>query len=551
MPSSTHSVRSSFRWKLGLAIALVGLGDWLFYQRGLYGGYIGFYALALLAGLIAGNKAVQRDRRAWVAGSAAALFALALVYDSSLLAWCLFWVSATIAVLIPASARFGDGWQWFQRVLWQGLRSPFAPLLDLKRISKARGRRRDSRGRFRLRALLPVIALPLAGSAVILALFSAANPVLAQFLSSVTLPELSLWTVIRMMLWIALFLTAWGFLRARLAIRILPTFDGRGDLALPGVSVTSVLLSLIAFNALFALQNALDIAYFSGFAQVPQDMTMAQYAHRGAYPLIATALLAGAFVLITLRPGSATAAVPAIRRLVVLWIGQNLLLVAFSIQRTVDYVQSYSLTELRIAALAWMLLVAFGLVAICWRMLRDRSSGWLINVNMAAAGLLLSIASFVDLGAVAASWNVRHAREVGGRGVELDLCYLDSLGDSALLPLIALERRNDLKPQFRERVQAVRERLLYGLMEEDWEKGWTWLGQQRLERARVELARMPRIPLPEGVRLCDGRLLSDRPSPKGYGKPLSAAPNTKSTTAIEEPARGPSAGPALTGERGK
>ena len=113
-------------------------------------------------------------------------------------------------------------------------------------------------------------------------------------------------------------------------------------------------------------------------------MTMAQYAHRGAYPLIVTALLAAAFVLVTLRPGSATAAAPAIRWLVVLWIGQNLLLVAFSIERTLDYVEAYSLTRLRIAALAWMLLVAFGLVTICWRMLFDRSAGWLINVNMSA-----------------------------------------------------------------------------------------------------------------------------------------------------------------------
>jgi hypothetical protein len=239
---------------------------------------------------------------------------------------------------------------------------------------------------------------------------------------------------------------------------------------------------------------------------MPQDMTMAQYAHRGAYPLIATALLAAAFVLVTLRPGSATAAVPAIRWLVVLWIGQNLVLVGFSIQRTLDYVESYSLTELRIAALAWMGLVAFGLVAICWRMLRDRSAGWLINVNMGAAGLLLTVASFVDVGAIAASWNVRYAREAGGPGVRLDLCYLDSLGDSALLPLIALEQRNDLRPAFRERVQAVRERRL-GQLELDLHRGhWTVQRQRRLEAARAELASVRGLPLDPGYRGCDGLL---------------------------------------------
>jgi hypothetical protein len=504
MPLSAFCFRSSFVWKLWVAVALVWAGDWLFYQRELFGAHIGFYALALLAGLVAADHAVRQDRRAWIAVAAAFVFAGALVYDTSLLAWCLFWVSATLAALIPATARFGDGWQWFQRLLWQGLRNPIAPFIDLKRTAKAR--RRTGSSRFSLRAMLPVIALPLAGSVVILGLFSAANPVVAEFLSSSAAPDWSALSIVRIGLWTVLFVTVWGLLRAHLPRYVVPTFDGRGDLPLPGVSVASVLLSLIAFNLLFAVQNTLDIAYFSGLAEMPQDMTMAQYAHRGAYPLIATALLAAGFVLVTLRPGSATAEFPAIRWLVVLWVGQNLLLVAFSIQRTLDYIRSYSLTELRIAALAWMVLVAFGLVSICWRMLRDRSAGWLINVNMAAAALVLTVASFVDLGQVSASWNVRHAREVGGPGVELDLCYLDRLGGSALVPLIALEQRADLQPSFRQKVQAVRERRFREL-ERDIQYGWwTLLGERRLEEARTALGTVPRASLEPGERGCDGTL---------------------------------------------
>ena len=119
----------------------------------------------------------------------------------------------------------------------------------------------------------------------------------------------------------------------------------------------------------------------------PISVTLAAYAHRGAYPLIATALLAGVFVLVTLRPGSDTAAVPLIRRLVVLWVGQNVFLVASSILRTLDYVDAYSLTRLRVAALLWMALVAVGLSLILWRMLSGKSATWLINANaLAGAG---------------------------------------------------------------------------------------------------------------------------------------------------------------------
>jgi hypothetical protein len=275
---------------------------------------------------------------------------------------------------------------------------------------------------------------------------------------------------------------------------------------LPGVSPGSVTLSLIAFNLIFVLQNLMDVLYLGGLASMPAGVTLADYAHRGAYPLIATALLAALFVLVTLRPGSTTAEVPLIRRLVVVWIAQNIVLVGSSILRTVDYVEAYSLTGLRIAALAWMVLVGFGLGAICWRLLRGRSAAWLININLAAALMALTVASFVNFGAMAAQWNVRHAREVGGAGVRLDLCYLNRLGPSALLPLIELEGRSDIDLAFRERVQAVREMNLDQLERDQTGGGWSLRGQWRLKQAHRILARRPVRAIARGARACNGAL---------------------------------------------
>ncbi|WP_311271284.1 DUF4173 domain-containing protein [Sphingobium sp. WCS2017Hpa-17] len=264
---------------------------------------------------------------------------------------------------------------------------------------------------------------------------------------------------------------------------------------------------------------------------MPAGMTMADYAHRGAYPLIATALLAALFVLVTLRPGSDTARMPTIRKLVLLWIGQNIILVASSMLRTVDYIEAYSLTWLRIAALIWMALVGFGLATICWRLLRNRSAAWLINMNMAAAGLLLAVVSFVDLSEIAAQWNVRHAREVGGRGVALDLCYLDGLGDSALLPLLELEQQPNLTPVFRERIQAVRARRLYELAVGQ-RRGWTLLGQKRLEEAQRIMVHLAPARLASGARGCSGALIPPTWPPQTGGEDIGALP-------------------ALTGEIGK
>ena len=70
----------------------------------------------------------------------------------------------------------------------------------------------------------------------------------------------------------------------------------------------AILRSLIVFNLMFAVQTMLDAAYLWGGVALPDGMSYASYAHRGAYPLIVTALLAAGFVLVAMRPGSATSA---------------------------------------------------------------------------------------------------------------------------------------------------------------------------------------------------------------------------------------------------
>ncbi|WP_176593732.1 DUF4153 domain-containing protein [Sphingobium sp. EM0848] len=535
MRSSAFTLAARFRWKLVPAMLIVGMGDWLFYQHHLHGGYLGLFALTVIGAMLAGRPLMWRDRRAWVTMAAAVLFGLALIYDASLLAWVLFWAAAGMAALIPATARFDDGWRWFQRLLWLAVRAPFGPLIDLRRLLKVRAAGRA--GHWSLHAAMATLALPVIGSVVILTLFSAANPLIEQFFSSLLLPDLSPELIVRLVFWGLLFVMMWSLLRPRLAQRLLPTFDGRGDWHLPGVSAASVTLSLLVFNLIFAAQNLMDAAWLWGWAPMPEGMTMAAYAHRGAYPLIATALLAALFVLVTLRPGSETAQTGSIRKLVMLWIGQNIFLVASSMLRTTDYIEAYSLTRLRIAALVWMALVGFGLATICWRLLRERSAAWLINTNLATAGLMLSAICFVDLGAIAAQWNVRHAREVGGKGVALDLCYLGDLGDSALLPLLSLEQRPALRPEFRERVKAVRLGV-YGAMVQDQRHGWTLLGQRRLEQARAMLPRRGSVVLKPGPRDCGGALI---PPPLPLSVPTALSARNVAPKAVR----------TLTGEIGK
>ena len=135
--------------------------------------------------------------------------------------------------------------------------------------------------------------------------------------------------------------------------------------------VATILRSLILFNLLFAVQTILDIVYLWGNATLPADISYASYAHRGAYPLIVTALLAAGFVLAAMRPGGPAEQSKVIRPLVYLWVAQNVLLVASSILRLDLYVQIYLLTWWRVAAFIWMVLVAFGLLLIVARIVLE------------------------------------------------------------------------------------------------------------------------------------------------------------------------------------
>jgi hypothetical protein len=142
-----------------------------------------------------------------------------------------------------------------------------------------------------------------------------------------------------------------------------------------------------------------------------------------------------------------------------------------------------------------MALVAIGLLLICYRLWRQRSDGWLINANLAAAALLLAGCAVVDLGATAAAWNVRHTRDVGGAGASLDLCYLNTLGASSLLPLVELESRN-IGPYLRDRVTWSRNRQMDVLeaQQAEW-RSWTFRGARRLSEAQRLTAerRLPRF----------------------------------------------------------
>ncbi len=496
-------LRGSFWRKALFAGVLVILADILLFDKPVGGSIIGLF-MAAWAGLsFVAHRAGWRNIWSLTAFGLATGFAAVMTYDSSFLGFVMFLGTLTLAVLLASIKGAGDGWYWFKRLSFHGLATPFAPLFDLNRIAKAR---RRSGGRHSVSQLLTNLVLPVIGTVLFLSLFAMANPIISDFLDKIRIGNLDENDVGRIIFWGLIFVGVWSTLRPfqpKIRFnRLAESEPGR----MAGVTIASVTLSLVLFNLLFALQNGMDLIYIWGDVRLPDAFTLAEYAHRGAYPLIVTALLAGLFVLLTTHPRSEMAGNKAIRWLIVLWIAQNLFLVASTIERTLLYIESYSLTELRISALLWMGLVALGLIFITWRMLRGNSLAWLVNGNAMAAFMVLSACTLVDLGATAATWNVRHAREVGGEGVHLDLCYLNQLDGSSLKALASLEQQPELDPAFRQRVilvrQQVQERIAFSQTQKG---GWDWRDARRMEALKGQSLKT--LSIPDGYYVaCDGHL---------------------------------------------
>lgn len=306
--------------------------------------------------------------------------------------------------------------------------------------------------------------MPVLLSLVFVGLFTLANPVLSGFLSDLLKLDGDLFdTLARLLFWIAAAFVLWPVLRAGLADADpgLPNLQGLLPPLLPeaprsGVPSLAdlagprpVLRSLVLFNGLFAVQTLLDLTYLTGGLGLPDGMRYADYAHRGAYPLVAAALLAGGFVVFAIRPGTPMERDPLVRRLVLVWVGQTLVLLATSVWRLDLYVSVYSLTYLRAAAFIWMALVGLGLLWILARLFLNRSNRWLIKANLLTLAAVLHACCFIDFGATIATFNVQDAPRTASR--KLDVDYLTRIGAAAIPALDKVVRDETLPSHVRTR----------------------------------------------------------------------------------------------------
>jgi hypothetical protein len=422
---------SSIPAKVGLALILAALADWLFYSQHI-GLSLTLFAIATACVSMLFNHATMDLRRAMIGGSILVAGLVPAVEEVNTLSFLILLASLTIALLLATSPETTGLAERARALRNLFLLGPFRFFPDALQIFNISG---FTRG-------IALWLMPAVLSTVFVALFGAANPVIEQWVFLLN-PKLifDYVSIPRVLFWTMMLALVWPFIHLRWRRRtIVSTIVGDSPVPLPRPSQvsaqflgpSSILRSLILFNLLFAAQSILDGIYLWGHVALPANLTYAAYAHRGAYPLIATALLAAAFVLVAMRPGGPAEKSRIIRPLVYLWVGQNVLLVASAILRLDLYVDIYMLTYWRIAAFIWMGLVALGLILIVARIVLDRSNQWLVGANLIALTIALYGCSLVNFDAFIADYNLSHSSEISGKGLNIDANYLLTLGPQAL-----------------------------------------------------------------------------------------------------------------------
>ena len=432
---AARPVSPAWRPRRLLLLALVALGDRLFdgHAKGLS---LALFVLALAAAVPLGNP-VRRDPRTWrLACALLGLGILPLVEDAGLLA-LLFGAGGLAAFAVLVTGGLAPG----RRAVLAAVRRMLlaGPVQLVRDLGTALARPAAVGPDGRVGGALLGWVLPLLLCGLFGLLFASANPLIDAWLSAISWS--ALWSEIRLgrlLTWLLLAALAGPLVALRLRDPAPPAAAGVSPSPAPGhraaalrLDAAVVLRCLVLFNLLFALQSWLDLLFLWGGLGLPDGLTYAAYAHRGAYPLVLTALLAAGFGLAALGPDGPGARSAAIRRLGALWSGQNVVREA-AILRLDLYVAAYSLTTVRAAAFVWMGLVAVGLVLIVARIALRRSNGWLVAANAGVLGLVLYAYAFVNLPALVSAYNVAHSRELGGAGGAFDLGYALSLGPDAI-----------------------------------------------------------------------------------------------------------------------
>lgn len=445
-----------------LALGLVLWGDFLFYHYYL-GTNIGLFCLLLVM------VTAPFFKGQWGTWLVLILMSISLLIDITFLNFFFFMLAFTFLLYtrelknISYSAFF-----IMKSLILFSFHSIFTIVVDFKATIERTIDLKSHAKIIVVRIIYWSIAMGVSG--LFLFLFYLANPYLQfnierflNWLAEALAKFFELYLFIRIAIWVLIFISAWAFLRTRKSQEHTYGINENKE----WLPLELIIICLSCFNLVFAIQNISDLYFLIGNGNLPNGLSYAEYAHRGAYPLIVVTLLSGALICFVFKEGFASQKSAIARKLVYLWLLQNILLVVFTFQRLVLYVSEYHLTRWRYATFIWLLLIVFGLLLTFYRIQYQKSNQWYLRQNMFITFWILLICCFVKSDSIISFYNVAHCKEYTGKGNNLDIEYLESLGVSALP---SIQYALDNKPDSMGNLKSVQVRILekYNSKSYDW-----------------------------------------------------------------------------------
>ncbi len=379
-------------------------------------------------------------------------------------------VLLVLLVVLTGEAFFGrlsPGWPRWSESLWSFVKTPVRWLLLLGEIGRQRtaenGGSSAARGIARgLRICLPAILLTF----VFTTILANGNAIFGKWISGIANAFLQ-WlthfdvTAGRIFFWMAVAFFALPFVQpgrlpasARWWTRAIPPLPEPAEV---GVRLWQIRLMLILLNALFFSVNTIDAIYLWIHSTLPAGVTYSSFVHSGVFSLVLAVLLSALILVAVFQQADVVSREKSLRVLALLWIAQNIVLVASVLLRLKLYVDAYQLSELRIYVAFFLLLVTAGFLLLAVHVQWRRTLNWLCFTNAVAVFVLFYIVQFADVGRFVAHYNVEQWK--ANPSCPLDVGYLRRLGPSAWPELQAVARENNsvASTDAREKLKKVRE----------------------------------------------------------------------------------------------
>ncbi len=200
------------------------------------------------------------------------------------------------------------------------------------------------------------------------------------------------------------------------------------------VAVWQSRLILLVLNILFFTVNTIDVLYLWWHAKLPAGVTFSAFVHNGIWSLIVAVLLSALVITLIFQQQPEVRRGRLLKIAALVWIAQNLVLIAGVFLRLKLYVNAYELSEERVYVGCFLLLVVTGFILLGLHVAGPGNLNALFLRNAQATFALFFILQFANVAGWVAHYNVARWKHKPQR--TLDVAYLASLGPGACPSLV-------------------------------------------------------------------------------------------------------------------